>query len=207
MNKWQEAQKFEKDWWGNCANTVWEDVKQMNLAKYMGLQIVPNAYTDYRIPLNGEKVLDIGGGPSSILLKCENIQGWVVDPCDYPKWVGERYRECGINYYKVKGEDLLKEYFKDIKFDIVLVYNVLQHTQNPELIIQNARELGKEVRIFEWINTGVVPGHPHSFTREQLEGWLGGRGQVVNLSSNGLYGQALTGIFLGKDYDSKAKEV
>lgn len=201
--KWEQAQEWERQWWSNCGNTLWEDVKQMALAPYLGLKIIPNVYTNYRIPLNGESVLDIGGGPSSLLLKCENVKGTVIDPCDYPNWVGDRYKECGIEYIKQRGEDINTSK----KYDEVWIYNVLQHVQNPELVIKNALKVGKLVRVFEWINTGIVPGHPHSFSREQLEGWLGGQGQVVKLSSNGLYGEALTGVFLGQNYDSKTKEV
>jgi len=194
--KWQQAQQWEKEWWNTCANTVWEDVKQMGLAPYLGLKIIPNAYTQYRIPMNGESVLDIGGGPSSILLKCENIKGTVVDPCDYPAWVGERYKASGIKYLKIKGEDIPT----NARYDIVLLYNCLQHTENPKRIIKNALAISKEVRIFEWINTGTNDGHPHSFTKEQLEKWLGGSGQVVNLSSQGLFGTAFYGIFIGDSY-------
>jgi hypothetical protein len=203
MDKWVEAQEWEKDWWSDCSNTLWEEVKQIHLAPYMGLKIVPNAYTNFRIPLNGKKVLDIGGGPSSLLLKCENVEGWVVDPCDYPDWVAQRYKESGIHYLKMKGEDLG---IIDDAFDEIWIYNVLQHVQNPKKIIDNALKLGKLIRIFEWIETGIVPGHLHSFTREQLEQWLGGKGKVVKLSGNGLYGKAFTGVFLGENYDSKAEE-
>jgi len=201
--RWQEAQDWEAKWWNTCANTVWEDVKQMALAPLLGLKIVPNAYTDYRIPLNGESVLDIGGGPSSLLLKCENVKGTVVDPCDYPKWVGERYKERGIEYLKVMGEeiDITKNY------EEVWIYNVLQHTQDPRKIIQNAKKVGKLIRIFEWVNMGVNDGHLHSFTREQLEEWLGGTGKITKLSSQGLYGTAFSGVFFGQDNGSESKEV
>jgi len=63
---WKEAQKFEKEWWSTCKNTLWEEVKQMELAPYLGLQIIPN------------------------------VKGTVVDPCDYPKWVAQRYKEAGV---------------------------------------------------------------------------------------------------------------
>jgi 2-polyprenyl-3-methyl-5-hydroxy-6-metoxy-1,4-benzoquinol methylase len=199
--KWEQAQEWERQWWSNCGNTLWEDVKQMALAPYLGLKIIPNAYTNYRIPLNGESVLDIGGGPSSLLLKCENVRGTVVDPCDYPEWVSMRYEEVGIGYLQMRGEDIpILAQAKGDGWDEVWIYNVLQHVQNPELVIKNALRVGKLIRIFEWINTGIVPGHPHSFSREQLEGWLGGQGQVVKLSSNGLFGTAFYGIFKGGNY-------
>lgn len=194
---WETAQIFEKDWWHTCQNTVWEDLKQMDLAQFLGLKIVPNEYTNLRIPLDGQSVLDIGGGPSSILLKCENYKkAMVADPCDYPDWVGQRYRECGIDYYKIKGEDLNT----DMEFDEVWFYNCLQHTENPQKIVENALKIGKVVRVFEWIETGLNEGHLHSFTKEQLDSWLKGEGKINFLNINGLHGKAYSGIFKGERY-------
>lgn len=201
MNKWEKAQAWEKSWWSNCANTTWEDIKQMELAPYLGLKVVPNAYTNLRIPMNGESILDIGGGPSSLLLKCENVKGTVVDPCDYPKWVAQRYKECGIDYKQMKGEDI-----KDGIYDEVWIYNVLQHTDDPKKIITNAKKVGKIIRIFEWIETGTNEGHLHSFNKAFYEKHLNGEGKVVKLSAKGLYGSAFTGVFLGDHYDTKTKE-
>lgn len=196
-NKWEEAQEWESNWWGNCGNTCWEDVKQMELAKYLGLQIKPNAYTNYRIPLDGQSVLDIGGGPSSLLLKCENVKGTVVDPCDYPNWVGQRYKECGIEYIQQKGEDI----DTTRRYDSVWIYNCLQHTDDPKKIIKNAQKVGKIIRLFEWIETGTNEGHLHSFNRAFFDKHLKGEGKVVNLSSNGLFGMAYYGVFLGDNYE------
>lgn len=202
MTQWEQAQEWEKSWWKNCSNTVWEDVKQINLAKYLGLKVVPNEYTQYRIPLNKQSVLDIGGGPSSLLLKCENYRYAVVaDPCDYPEWVRERYKNARISNWKQKGESLIGEN----PFDEVWIYNCLQHTEDPEKIIRNAQKIGKIIRLFEWINTGVNAGHPHSFTKEWFEDRLHGEGKVVNLNENGLYGEAFYGIFLGNSYDKETK--
>lgn len=199
MSTWREAQEWEKNWWSTCQNTVWEDLKQMNLAPLMGLKIVPNAYTNLRIPLNGQSILDIGGGPSSLLLKCENYGNAVVaDPCDYPDWVGQRYRESGIEYYRVKGEDLDTTF--DKVFDEVWIYNCLQHTEDPLKIIRNAQKLGKIIRVFEWIETGINEGHPHSFTEKQFNEWFRGEGKVHNLNTNGLWGRAFAGVFLGDNY-------
>lgn len=204
MSTWREAQEWEKSWWSTCQNTVWEDLKQMNLAPLMGLKIVPNAYTNLRIPLNGQSILDIGGGPSSLLLKCENYGNAVVaDPCDYPDWIGQRYRESGIEYYRVKGEDLDKTFNKI--FDEVWIYNCLQHTEDPFKIVRNAQKLGKIIRVFEWIETGTNDGHPHTFTEKQFNEWFKGEGKVYNLNSNGLYGKAFAGVFLGDSYDKKTE--
>ena len=208
MNKWVKAQEWEKEWWSSCSNTVWEDVKQMNLAPYLGLKIVPNAYTNYRIPLEGQSVLDIGGGPSSLLLKCENYDGLVVDPCDYPEWVAMRYKEAGIEYLKMKGEDLdkimqEKGYAEDFGatevFEEIWIYNVLQHTEDPEKVVNNAKKLGKIIRIFEWLNTPISDGHIHTLTQKNLDKWLGGEGKIEVMNTRPTIGTALYGIFKGNE--------
>jgi hypothetical protein len=190
---WIDEQHFEKDWWGDCTNTYSEEQKQLTYAKKMGL----SPLTDYgHFPvydLENKSVLDIGGGPTSILLKCKNIkQGTVIDPCDYPKWVDERYKAKGIMYQRVKGEDLVS-----IPNDEVWIYNVLQHVDSPEKIISNARYSGKIIRLFEWIDMPPVEGHPHTLTEEKLNQWLNGEGKVEILNENGCNGKAYYGIFLG----------
>ena len=79
MNEWMIAQNGESEWWGNCQNTYFEEEKQLKYARKMGLDRTPNSQTPYVFDIN-KTVLDIGGGPTSILLKCVNVQGTVIDP-------------------------------------------------------------------------------------------------------------------------------
>lgn len=187
------AQDFEKDWWGTCQNTYGEEEKQLAYAARMGLSFFHNRKSPYNIDLQGRSVLDIGGGPSSLLLKCEN-SGFtaVVDPCDYPEWVHQRYEEASISYTKEQGEKIVKP---KITFDEVWIYNVLQHTESPETIINNAKAAGKIIRIFEWIDTITNQGHPHSLNEKDLNKWLGGEGKTEMLNQTGLYGRCYYGIF------------
>jgi hypothetical protein len=130
-----------------------------------------------------------------LLLKCENVgRGVVADPCDYPEWVNMRYESAFITRLKVKGEDL----DTSLKFDEVWLYNCLQHTEDPELIVQNARKIGKIVRLFEWIDTGVADGHLHDLTEENLNKWLGGIGKVERMNENTAVGKCYYGIFVGE---------
>ena len=192
---WKNEQKFELDWWGNCANSFGEEEKQLVYAKKMGLDFFHNGKSPYNIEMNGKRILDIGGGPISLLLKCENVDGTVADPCEYPDWVGQRYSECAIIYNKIKGEDVG---FNQDKFDEVWIYNCLQHVDDPELIIKNALHIGKIVRLFEWIDTQKTKGHPHTLTEEKLNKWLGGVGKVEVLNEPTVNGKCYFGIFKGK---------
>ena len=194
---WKDEQHFEKNWHGNCVNSYWEETKQIVYAKRMGLkaEMIDGKYPVY--DLKGISVLDIGGGAYSMLLKCINFKGTVFDPCDYPKWIEERYKEAGIEYRRMKGEDLDQI---NLTFDVGLIYNVLQHVDNPEKIIKNARKICSEIRIFEWIDNGISPGHPWDLKEEKLNKWLGGIGKIEQLNEQGCKGKSYYGIFKGDTF-------
>ena len=61
---------FEKNFWNNCTNTFNEEVKQYSYATHMGLTV-----SKYNIIIEPKRILDIGGGPCSMLLKVPNLIG------------------------------------------------------------------------------------------------------------------------------------
>lgn len=191
---WQQAQKWEKDWWGNCVNTLFEEKKQLIYADKMGLEIVANEKTPYTFDLSGKSILDVGGGATSLLLKCINHKGSaVIDPLPMPKWVISRYEEVGIKFLNFPAE---KMRFDKNAFEEIWIYNCLQHTDNPRKIIKNAKHAGKIIRIFEWIDTPVSDGHIHTLTEEDLNVWLGGYGKVEQMKQRPCFGKAYYGVFI-----------
>lgn len=192
---WQDATEWERNWWGDCANSFNEEAKQYIYAKYMGLgEFATNWYGRRGWDFGDKKVIDIGGGPCSILLKSKATIRLVVDPCAYPSWVVRRYIECGVEFENRKAED---EYIRGhATFDLALIYNCLQHTENPALIIANVKRIAKELRIFEWVDTGLSDGHLHDLTEENLNEWIGvGEGKVMDLNEGPVVGKAYFGIF------------
>jgi 2-polyprenyl-3-methyl-5-hydroxy-6-metoxy-1,4-benzoquinol methylase len=179
--------EFEAQWWGNCCNTYGEESKQMVYANRMGLK-----FENDHINVRGKKILDIGGGPVSLLLKTWDLgAGKVVDPSRYPEWTLERYKCKGINVDVANAESIT-----DIEeWDEVWIYNVLQHVQDPKLIIENARRAGKLIRIFEWIDIAPHEGHPHELKQELLEEWLGLKGTVEYIDEKGCTGMCFYGVF------------
>ena len=197
--EWTEHQEWEREWHSNCVNSINEELKQLVYARKMGLKMTPNDKTPYSFDLEGKKVLDIGGGAYSLLLKCENFsKAVIVDPCDYPKWIYERYNSGGISSLVVSGEDLLKEELGI--FDEVWIYNLLQHVKNPKKVIKNALASGKIIRMFEWIENGITKGHPNNLTKAELDLWLKGIGKIENLNESGCVGLSYYGIFKGNHY-------
>lgn len=196
LKTWQEAHEYEKEWWGNCVNTYLEETKQFEYAQRMGLErLIGNSYF---YNLHGKSILDIGGGASSLLLKCINFKYVaVVDPLPIPQWCKDRYEIANINYFQKQAEEADKiPQFLEI-FDEVWIYNVLQHTEDPKQIIENAKKSGKLIRIFEWINAKPHPGHPQMLLRDKLNDWLGGYGKIEDMSENLLmgYNTAYFGVF------------
>ena len=208
MNEqWKAAQEWELNWHDNCINSLYEEEKQIVYAEKMGLVRTPTPKTPYNFDLEGKSVLDIGGGAYSLLLKCVNFsEARVVDPLmdSYPTWIKDRYHEMKIIPSCNTGEDLMGWIGDPYKIiDEVWIYNVLEHVSDPKKVIDNALQLGKIVRIFEWVETrlGVNNGHIHSFTEKQLNEWLGGEGKTEVIKRGGANGKAYYGIFKGRHYE------
>lgn len=193
---WDESQRWEREWHGNCVNSLGEEIKQLTYANRIGLEFFHDGKTPHNIQCHGRSIVDIGGGPYSLLLKAHNARRKVVvEPMEMPLWVYERYKAAGIEVLSVKGEDLRLS-----RFDEAWIYNVLQHTEDPKRIIDNARAVAKTVRIFEWIDTAPTPGHPQTLTQKELDEWLGGTGEVMHLNDRPrrLYGPCYYGVFTGR---------
>ena len=126
-----------------------------------------------------------------MLLKTINLgAGLVVDPLEYPDWTYMRYMAKGIYGIIARGEDVIEE-----GFDEAWIYNCLQHTDDPELIIKNALRSAKTLRIFEWVNVPPHDGHPIELTKEKLDQWIGKEGQTIQLAESGCFGKAYFNIY------------
>jgi len=195
ITSWKKAQKWEKEWHGNCINTLFEEEKQLVYAEKMGLEKVGSEKTPYVFDLHRVSVIDIGGGATSLLLKCINFSKAVVaDPLNFPNWVIARYLIAGIKFWNVGGEYLNTTE----RFDECFIYNILQHCQDPKKVIENAKKVSKIIRIFEWIDTPISKGHIHTLTEEKLNKWLGGEGKVEVFNQQPLFGKGYYGVFLGE---------
>lgn len=179
--------EFEREFWGDCVNTFDEEQKHYVYSRYMGIK---QKHFSFELD-TPSKVLDIGGGPVSIMTKTSNILSGslVVDPLAecYPGWVHDRYATKNIKCIKMNGEDTNT---LDTTFDEVWMYNVLQHTDDPKKIISNMLSLGNTVRVFEWIDIPPHEGHPHMLTEQFLNDNFGSKGGVVELGESGCFGRA-----------------
>jgi len=196
---WEEDSNWEASWWGKVTSTgYYETTKQViTYAPRMGI-IIHNDSQGPHIITKGS-ILDVGGGPTSMLLLAEGYDlATIVDPCEYPKWTIERYKEIGIEFIKEKGENLLEiSQISSRVYTECWIYNVLQHVEDPAKIVSNIRKVSRIIRVFDWLEVGVAPGHPQNLTRDKMDEWFGGEGSVVQ----GKGGLQYFGIFLGNHYE------
>ena len=175
LEEWRIHNRYEQRFWGNCCNTLGEQLKQEIYAKYMGLYRQYPSRWRWNFDLKGKSVLDIGGGPVSLLLRCSNFsRAVVVDPCPFPDWVADRYKMGKVELVRQQAE----EYEPPIRFDEAWIYNVLQHVQDPEKVVAVARRAAWKLRVFEFIETPIKEGHPHTFTKADLDVMLEQEGLV-----------------------------
>ena len=192
---WRDHQQWERSWWSDCTNTYGEETKQLTYAHRMGLQIVPDLGRWPVYDLAGKSVIDLGGGPVSMLLKTKGGgRLTVVDPCEYPSWVAERYAIHGIDYHVAPAETFQAPRW----FDECWIYNVLQHVEDPRAVIETARRCAGVLRIFDWLETAPSAGHPHTLHAIELDAWISGGqqiGQIEQMNENGCVGAAYYGAF------------
>jgi 2-polyprenyl-3-methyl-5-hydroxy-6-metoxy-1,4-benzoquinol methylase len=181
-SEWLAAQLEELSFWGDCRDTFGEEVKQLLYMQKMGFGGRP-------FDGLGLSFLDVGGGPTSILLKFKNLgRAKVIDPLPYPSWVGARYATAGIEYERIPAEEMDEP---AASFDVGLMYNCLQHTIDPEAITRKLVAATKAIHIFEWIDVPPHPGHPHCLRAHDLEKWVGRQGRVEDLrGESGCLGRA-----------------
>jgi len=170
---WEEAQKWESAWHDNCANSYQEESKQIEYAKRMGLTVFGDGKRYPVIDFGGKSVIDIGGGPYSLLLKGINLKGTVLDPLNVPEWVKGRYLAANITFIQEQAENYCEGHY-----NIGLIYNCLQHTKNPKKIIENMKKMCEIIYIHEWLDTPVSDGHIQTIKEKDLNEWLGGKGQI-----------------------------
>jgi hypothetical protein len=190
-----EVTIFDKNIWGNCVNTLGYEIKQVLFAQKIGLVRTETRMSPFVFDMSGASIIDIGGGPVSLLLKCINFKGTVLDPgSSYPRWVYDRYQSLGIDYTIEIGENL-----DSYGYDEAWIIDSLQHTVNPELVLRNAKKAAKTVRVFEWINTVYSQASPHMLTESFLNNALGVIGTTEYLNLFGYTGFGYYAVYANAD--------
>lgn len=192
----EEAQAEELAFWVTPGAELGEQLKQLSYAPLLGLVFEHDGSSPYVINKPGKAIIDIGGGPVSLLLKTKAATKTVIDPCNYPDWVQARYDQNDVHWLRDVAEvpQPLSE-----TADEVWLYNVLQHTTDPQAIFANVLsylKVGGVFRFFDWVETDTNVAHPISLTVDDLRKALLTAGfadldiKTTVLHENGAYGKA-----------------
>lgn len=193
----EEAQAEELSFWLSPGAELGEQLKQLTYAPLLGLEFEHDGNSPYVINKPGQSIIDIGGGPVSLLLKTNAGAKAVIDPCHYPDWVQSRYEQNGVNWLREVAE--MRQTGLVGTADEVWLYNVLQHTTDPQQIFANVLAYlkpGGVFRFVDWIETDTNVAHPISLTVDDINGYLSAAGftnfevKIVELHENGAYGKA-----------------
>jgi SAM-dependent methyltransferase len=171
QTEWQEAQEWERRWWGTERAPHWadEERKQRDYFRLMGLPLPEGKGEE--LDLGFTTVLDVGCGPTSVLLRSTHGLSRGVDPITMSAETRKRYAECGVQLVGAKAEEMPL----DRTFDEGWMYNCLQHTEDPEEILRRMLSCCRSVRVFEWIDIKEKwPGHPQMLTEDLFWRHLGG---------------------------------
>lgn len=171
MSKWQETQTHELAFWNSLKHNYFTEENKQIKVYAPRMKFAVDEW--HRIDFEDKRVVDIGSGPSSMLIRGKNLKpSYALDPLmdRFPVWVRQRYHDAGITTLSLPAENI--ETFSE-PVDLVIIYNVLQHVKNPKTIVDNAKKIAKEIRVFEWVNVPTDDKHLHQLSAKKLNEWFG----------------------------------
>lgn len=178
---WEIANHYESGHWEKFTAEV--DTLSVSQPQYMESLSIKNDYFesgDLSLNFNGLKVLDVGGGPSSILLRsnkghCELHDGFsegvVIDPVKITEHQKIRYEYFGIRFIQDMAENITN-YYNEKHFDECFIYNCLQHVEDPIKILDGITKVSKKIRIAEPIHIPMDKCHLHTFTEDYFANYF-----------------------------------
>lgn len=168
--EWKVAQQFERSWhMGDRRRRAEEQGKQNSYAAKMDLPKMTDEALlarGYLWDLGEARVLDVGCGPVSLLLRTRVGLGVAVDPLEFGPEDEAAYLERGIQRVIGPAEKLAHN---DEDFDEGWSYNCLQHVIDPRVILAKLATHCRRIRIFEWLDMPPHLGHPHMLTEALFE--------------------------------------
>lgn len=160
-NRWEEAQIGEKIY--HIAESIEKSYNHYrdtygHYFKYLGIEK----------DLAGKSIVEIGPGRIAGLLFCHNYsKSYIIEPTEY---------EDIDHLYQSKDLEIIKETTEECEFpkvDEVWIFNLMQHVQDPDLLIKKCKENSKIIRFFEPTDLPINNEHPFSFSKQDFEDYFG----------------------------------
>ncbi len=179
-NRWKQAQNYEKTWWDKRVSEI-----DFGFYKTFADELVRFSEEEFKIS-DETKILEIGSGAGGIITYLtQSKHRYAIDPLESFYFSQQSFlnqRDGEVIYSEEKGESLS---FSDDQFDIVIMDNVLDHCENPNLVISEVKRVlknggyiyfkqntynywGKFVRNIMELFV-IDKGHPFTFTKNNLK--------------------------------------
>jgi len=184
--KWLEAQKHEKYHWEKVARKLsqgaitqldWYGWKANEFEKLL-------SKLNINLLSNNPKILEIGSGPIGIISCLNYGTRYSVDPLEEFYYANSdliKLRNDKVCYMKGTGEKLP---FDDSSFSIIIIDNVIDHTQDPNVVLKEIlRTLNNNGIIYLSVNVhssfgaklhnamnifNIDTKHPHTYTPKKI---------------------------------------
>jgi len=190
-NRWNNAQRYEKDYWARVANEM-EVEGQRRLGGYEWRcdQLI-RMLAEAGVPElrdGSARVLEIGSGPLGMIGHFPATEKVAVDPLEdfYSNWpLLVASRDPDVSYRAGSGEALPVE---SGRYDLTIIENCIDHCQDMDAVMLGIRRaLRPGGYLYLTVNVRcrpgfymhrilsrlqVDPGHPHTFTRSRVRSFL-----------------------------------
>lgn len=192
LDRWKQAQSFEKGFWTSAARKIRErQVPPLTYHKWRSenlMALISAAFPDQHFDLAQGRVLEVGSGPVGAVSFIEAAERFAIDPlCDFyathPELVEHRSKD--VCYQTSRGEELA---FESKSMDLVIIENVIDHVQNADKVMSEIHRVLKDDGIL-YLTVNLHPrwgaflhqilaalridrGHPHTFTLETIAEFL-----------------------------------
>jgi hypothetical protein len=160
-NRWESAQIGEKIY-------HIQDSVEKSYESYKNSYPYYFKYLNIDTNLSGKSVVEIGPARIAGLLFCTNYsKSYIIEPTPYE----------GIDYlYENKNIEIIKEKAESCNFpyvDEVWIFNLMQHVQDPDKLIEICKKHSKIIKFFEPIDLPTNNEHPYSFSLEDYKNYFG----------------------------------
>lgn len=189
--RWLEAQQGEKVF--HVAEPL-----EMSYKHYKTTYEHYFKWLDINPDLKGKSVIEIGPGRIAALLFCTNHKlSFVLEPTEY-EGVAHLYEKENLLVFKKTAEEI------DLpRVDEVWLFNLLQHVQDPDLLINKCKEVAKVIRFFEPVDLPTNLEHPFSFSMDDFKGYFGDcvKEYAANQGIEGFHGaRCAYGVYLTDNF-------
>lgn len=135
LERWKRAQESEKSYWLSTKST---DSGQSR-KQYFKEKISHGFGIDYDF-FTGKSVIEIGCGPNGIIFQIDNAKSRVgLEPLDVNELTHDEWKKPIIR--NGIGEEIP---FNKASFDVVIIFNSLDHCINPTKVIEEAHRVLRE---------------------------------------------------------------